>query len=123
MVSSMAPEDPPRKMYAPKPRDFERMNAPPGSTAGKSTGHDVYAILQQNRALEKKAGLKEVEIKPVSSRRKREYWQLLLLGNGVFALIAWAGRNNAFVLVSAESGAVIFSLGLTWIMWFVMNNY
>lgn len=123
MVAGMEPENPPRKMYAPKPREFERVNAPPGSTAGKSTAHDIHAMLEQNRALEKKAGLKEVEIRPVHSRRKREYWQLLVAGNVVFALIAWFGRNNAFVAVSAGSGVVIFSLGLTWIMWFVMNDY
>ena len=119
----MDPEDPPRKIYTTKPREFERVNAPPGSTAGKTAAHDIHAILQQNRAQEKKAGLNEVELRPVRSRRKREYWQLLLLGSAVFGLAGWAGRNNVFVLVSAGSGLVIFGIGLTWVMWIVMNDY
>ena len=123
MVHAMEPEDPRRKIYVTKPREFDRVNAPPGSKAGKSTEHDVYAILQQNRSIEQKAGLNEVEIRPVRSRRKREYWLLLLLGNALFGLVGWEGRENVFVLVCTGAGIVVFSLGLTWVMWFVMNDY
>jgi predicted phage tail protein len=123
MVHGMESEDPPRKIYTTKPREFERVNAPPGNKAGKSTEHDVYAILQQNRSVERQAGLNEVEIRPVRSRQKRDYWLLLVLGNALFGLVGWIARNNAFFFVSAVSGAVIFSVGLTWIMWVVMNDY
>jgi predicted phage tail protein len=123
MVHAMEPEDPPRKIYTTKPREFERVNAPPGSKVGKSTEHDVYAILQQNRSVERKAGLNEVEIRPVRSRRKRDYWLLLVPGNALFGLVGWIARDNVVVLVSAGAGMVVFSLGLTWVMWFVMNDY
>jgi hypothetical protein len=119
----MEPEDPPRKFYSTKPREFQRVNAAPGSAVGKAHAPDVHAILRQNRAAEKQAGLNPVIPRPVRSRRRREYWQLLALGNALFGLGVWAGRNNAFFFVSAVSGAVIFSVGLTWIMWVVMNDY
>ena len=118
----MEPADPPPKKYDMKPREFDRVNAPAGN-AGKSTEHDVYAMLQHNRTVEQQAGLNEVKIRPVKSRRKRDYWLLLLLGNLLLAIVGLVGLGNAFVMVSAGAGIVIFSLGITWVMWFVMEDY
>jgi hypothetical protein len=116
----MEPTDPPRKNYGLKPREFDRLNAP-GKAPEKSIGHDVYAMLQQNRAAEQRAEI--IEIKEVKSRRKRDYWLLLVPGTGSLALVAWLGRGNPYVLVFACSGIALLSLGLTWIMWFVMDDY
>ena len=114
-------EPPPRK-YKLKPREFARVNAPPGTDV-PSAAHDVYAILRANRTREQDHRLGEVEIKTVKSRRRRDYWRLLLGTNLFLALIAWFGRENLFVLVSAAAGVVISSIGLTWVMWFVMDDY
>ena len=116
------PADPAPKTYVTKPREFERVNAPPG-TLKKSADHDVYAILQHNRAVEQRDGLKEVVLKKTTSRRKRDYGLLLLSGNLLLAVLAWLGRGNAMVLVCTASGMIVFSLGLTWILWFVMDDY
>ena len=117
----MEPDEPAPKKYGIKPREFERLNAK--GPAGRSAEHDIYAMLQQNLAIEKKAGLNEVEIKEVKSRRKRDYWLLLVPSIGTLALAAWLGRANPYVLVPACSGIVLVSIGLTWVMWFVMDDY
>ena len=116
------PPDPPRKHYGLKPREFDHVNAQ-GRAPAKSTEHDVYKILEQNQAAEQKAGINEVEIKEVKSRRRRDYWLLMSLGLGFFGTAAWLGRNNPYVLVPAFSGMVLVTLGLTWIMWFIMGDY
>ena len=117
----MEPDGPPPKKYAMKPREFARLDS--RGPAGQGAGHDVYAILRQNRAAEQRHGLGKVEIKRIRSRRKRDYWLLLLTANPLFTLVAWLGRANAAVLVSAVAGIILFSVGLSWIMWFVMDDY
>ena len=114
--------DPPRKTYGLKPKEFERVNAEPG-TQESSTDHDVYAILRANRAREQQHNLGAVEIKTVKSRRRRDYWALLGLTNALFAVIGFTGRGNLMVLVSAGAGMILTCVGLTWIMWFVMDDY
>ena len=114
--------DPPPRQFAFKPKEFDRVNAAPG-TQEPSAAHDVYAIRQELREREQAAGLDRVEPKPRRSRRRREYWTLLLLTNALFALFAWQGRGNPFVLVSAGAGIALASVGLTWVMWFVMDDY
>ncbi len=119
----MDPADPPPKKYEFKPKEFERVNAPPGSSVGKSTEHDVFAILQQNRAIEQRKGLGEIEIKKVRSRRKRDYWLLLIPSVLLLGVITWQSRSNPFFLVCGLTGIVVVALGLTWIMWHVMDDY
>lgn len=118
----MEPAEQPPKNYAMKPRKFARVNAPAGTQA-KSAEHDVYAILQQNRAVEKLAGLNEVELKVVKSRRKRDYWLLLIAGNLLIVSLVALGRLNAVSMIFGLAGIVILSLGLTWVMWFVLDDY
>ena len=114
--------DPPRKTYGLKPKEFERVNAEPGTQA-PSDDHDVYAILQANRAREQQHNLGAVEIKTVQSRRRRDYWTLLASLNIVLGLAAILGSGNLIVLVSAMAGMIFGNVGLTWVMWFVMDDY
>ena len=144
----MEPDDPPPKVYGFKERAFQRDNArasdaPPVPTAKElaimagpvtatpkgATGpkpgdpNDVHALLQHNRAVEKKSGRDEVEIKQVKSRRRRDYWLLLVSSEMLLGVITWQGRGNAFVFVCALAGMVLVGVALTWIMWQVMDNY
>lgn len=114
--------EPPRKVYGLKPREFDHVNAP-GRAPSKATEHDVYKILEQNQAAEQKAGINEVEIKEVKSRRRRDYWLLMSTGLAFFGIIGWFGRHDPYVYVFAYSGAVLVAVGLTWIMWFIMGDY
>jgi hypothetical protein len=119
----MEPADPPRKNYDLKAREFVRLNARPGDTTGKSTGHDVYAMLQHNRTVEKQAGCDHVEIMAVKSRRKRDYWWSLIGGNGFIVGLVALARFNLVSLIFGLAGVVVFSLSLTWILWFLLDDY
>ena len=139
--------DPPRKNYGFKEREFKRDNRPasasqpPISTqdlaklsgpvvrsgpvaAGtpKATDpNDVYAVLQQNRTAEHDSGGDEVVIRQIKSRRTRDYWLLLVGGNLVLAGVGLF--LGGIALIFALGGVVIYSCGLTWVMWQVMGKY
>jgi hypothetical protein len=141
--------DPPRKNYGFKDRDFQRDNAassavPPLPTAkelaimaGPVAKHgqaaagrrkaddpnDVYAALEKNRAVEKKLGLNEVEIRELKSRRKRDYWLLLITSQCALGTVAYVGRGNPFFFVGAIAAMGFTAAALTWIMWQVMSKY
>jgi len=130
----MEPEDPPRKNYAMKERSFDRVNPVPGSVpkeevkAGPDPAHvdpnDVQSMLLQNRAIERHHGQDEVELKvPRMSRRKRDFWLLLVLGNMLVVALVALGSLNPMSVIFGLSAMVLLSLGLTWIMWFVMGDY
>jgi hypothetical protein len=138
--------DPPRKHYGFKDREFKRDNltgaeagaaptaqdlakmagpvtrsAPVGGSAKAGDPNDVYAILQQNRAAETKAGGDEVEIRKVRFRRTRDYWLMLLAGNIV--LVGGGLFFGGAAIVFALAGVIIYSLGLTWVVWQLMSKY
>ena len=139
--------DPPRKNYGFREREFQRDNvlkpgAPSQPTArelammsgpvvrSKTDGaakagdpNDVYVVLGENRAVEKKLGLNEVEIREIKSRRKRDYWLLLISSELMLGTLAVAGRDNPIVFVSAVAGMGLVASGLTWLMWHVMGKY
>lgn len=142
------PPDPPRKNYDFKERAFQRDNAPasglpslptakelammagPGAPTAKNTNtpkagdpNDVFAVRQANRAAEEKLGLNAVVLKTVRSRRRRDYWVILLASEAALAVTAVLGRGNPFVLACAVAGMGLVAFGLTWIMWQVMNKY
>lgn len=78
----------------------------------------VHAVLQANLAKANAAGLNDVDLTPKRpSRRKRDYWLALALGNALLAV--------AIVIqpIYGAAGVILYNLGLTWIMWFVMEDY
>lgn len=144
----MEPDDPPRKNYGFKDREFKRENplagaappmptakelailagpavhAPKGATGPKADDpNDVYNALQKNRVIEQAHGLDQVEIRKVKSRRTRDFWLFLIGGNlAIIGLVALLGLNVVTVIFGL-AGLVIFSLGLSWVMWQVMDRY
>jgi hypothetical protein len=144
----MESDEPPRKNYGFKDREFQRDNplssdAPPLPTAkelakmaggpapsaqrkaGAKAGdpNDVFNILQHNRTIEQKHGLDKVEVRRTRSRRKRDYWLLIVPSNLLLGILTWQGRGNPFFLVGGLSGIIVVSIAATWIMWFVMEDY
>ena len=141
--------DPPRKNYGFKEREFKRDNplaseAAPMPTAkelaimagpvaqhGKAAAgaekkddpNDVYAVLQGNRRVEKKQGLDEFEIKQIKSRRKRDYWLLMITVESTLAVVAVLGHSNPFVLVGSVAAMGLFGASITWVMWQIMSKY
>ncbi len=154
-------DDPPRKLYQLKPRDFERVNATPSSDTDAAPAApgapaepgpidvrdlarlaaqgqpllsprrepapgrtDVHGVLQENLARANAAGLNDVDLTPrPPSRRKRDYWFCLVAGNAfIVGLVLRLGLNPMTVMFGF-GGVIVFSVGLTWIMWFVMDRY
>lgn len=120
---STEPDDPPRKYYGLKARKFEKLNEP-GKAPEKSVEHDVFAMLQQNREVEKQIGKDHIVVpeKP-KSRRKRDYWLVTIGANLLLVGLVAVARFNPISLVYGFAGLIIFNLSFTWIMWFVLDDY
>jgi hypothetical protein len=144
----MEPEDPPRKNYGFKDREFQRDNVraaadapmptaqelakmagPPTAPAKDSAGpkandpNDVYAVLEENRTRERQLGKDEIAIKKIKSKRRRDYLLLLVLGNLAIVTMVALGGFNPISMIFGLAGIIILSLGATWVMWFVMDRY
>jgi hypothetical protein len=121
----MEPVDPTPKKYGFKPREFAQLNTPvvaePSATA--SAENDIHAILRHNHDAAKAAGLNEVVIKKVKSRRARDYWTLLAaMAFAIFCAVAVTKFNPGSILIGL-AGMAMFTLAATWVMWFVMDKY
>jgi hypothetical protein len=104
---------------------WQRRDAPPHGRPADRTFYprarpeenEIHAVLRDNLARANAAGLNEVSPRPRRSRRRRDYFLTLLIGNTVLV-------GGAFLMpVFAIAGMIIFNLGATWIMWFVMDDY
>lgn len=141
--------DPPRKFYQLKPKEFEAVNPPSNlppvdSTPTTVRGHlraandgplpprslpvptenEVHALLRENHARANAAGVNDIAPHaPRRSRRKRDYWLLLLPMNAFFGFMAFGPYRNPMTLAYGIGGMIVFTLGLTWVMWFVMDDY
>ncbi len=121
------PVQPPRK-FGLKAKGFGGVNKPVESAGAGSEGArqapvSVHEILKGNLA--KGPGMieKTLEFRPRRSQRKRDYWKALVAGNAVLlGCVAVLGRNPV-TLVFVGAGVVIYSIGLTWVMWFIMDDY
>ena len=86
--------------------------------------NEVHAMLQDNLARANAAGLNDLAPKPKRlSRRKRDYWLLMAIGNLALAVLAVVGHSNLFMLVGSIAGMGLVSAAITWIMWHVMEDY
>jgi len=141
--------DPPRKFYDLKPREFERVNPPTGTPSADvpldvrdhfiaATGstrppptsapapsrNEVHDLLRTNLVHEHAAGLHEIApLPPRRSRRKLDYVLSLICGNLLIAASGVASGFNVVVTVYTFAGVVLFSVGITWVMWGVMDDY
>lgn len=109
---------------------YEKANQPPGSPRNPSRApaapaeNEVHEILRANLNQANEAGLNEVVLRPKRiSRRKRDYWLMLIGGNLALVGLVLVLQKNVVTLVFGGSGIIFYSIGLTWIMWFVMDDY
>lgn len=145
---SQPEEDPPRKVYGFKEREFKRDNAtgkadaPPtakeltmmsggpgrigrgGATAAKADDpNDVYTALQKNRAIEQARGLDDFEIKKIKRRKFRDYLIIMVPTQVLLGAITFLGRGNPIVFVCGLAGMVMMFCVITWIMSQLMDRY
>lgn len=116
--------EPPRQTFVFKPKEFERLNQPTPNEP-VPPANDIFAIQRDLRQREIASGRDELSppTRPARSRRRRDFWLLLVLGNGALVTIGVVARLNPVVLVYAFAGVVLFTIGLIWTMWFVMDDY
>jgi hypothetical protein len=105
---------------------FKQANRPGPALSRKkrAEANQVHALLAANHARANAAGLNQVEPRARRpSRRKRDYWLILVSANAFFAFVAFGPYRNPMTFVYGLAGMILVSLGLTWVMWFVMDDY
>jgi hypothetical protein len=144
----MEPDDPPRKNYGFKDREFKRDNAAPSDAAPMPTAkelaimagpvtaspkgatgpkaddpNDVYNALLKNRATEQAHGLDQFEIRKIKRRRMRDYCIIMVPTEVLLGTVTYLGRGNPMVFVCGLAGMVMLGITITWIMWQLMDRY
>lgn len=99
-----------------------KMEKPPEETPEEDKPIDVMDILKENLEVSKK-NEKAIDIVKKKSKRKRDYWLILILTNLIFGGLAITFSSSVVALVYILSGALIFSVAFTWIMWVVLSDY
>jgi hypothetical protein len=86
--------------------------------------NDVQLMMRESAAREQKAvpSLLTPQIRR-SSKRKRDYWLALFAGYALIALAVVLFGPNVITLGFAAGGVILLTIGLTWIMWFVLDDY
>lgn len=98
---------------------FERVNSAPG-LGGRI---EVADLLDDVRQMEREAGLDLVKPDRFKiSRRTRDFWIMLGTGNAVL-LGGGIAMQSLISLVFAIGGMGLFTFGLLWSMFGVMDNY
>lgn len=94
---------------------------PPTTPTGLN---EVQEMLRDNVTRANAAGINDVVAPaPRRSRRKRDYWLLIITLNAFFATVAFGPYRNPMTLTYGIAGMIVVTLGLTWVMWFIMEDY
>jgi|GEM_PF-3186356 len=104
-----------------------RLKTDEGSDDGASSGIrgtkvDVSKILRENDEKQRKAEILP-ELQKSRSRKKRDYIVVMILVNLALLSSNIIFSSNVVALVFSLAGVVIFSVGFTWIMWQVVEDY
>lgn len=106
----------PRKNYRLGKKEVERVNDP--AAFGSQDPNDVRATLRGNMTGADKAGLNaNPPTRRRRLRRRRDYIIAMVAGNLLLFLA------TLIAPVIGLAGLVIFDVGITWIMWFVIDDY
>lgn len=134
-VASPSPVDPAATVVpAPDPsakievRDLLAQAAVPGPVLahGEKAGlkNEVHGILKENLNIANAAGLNELAPKPKRrSRRTRDYFFVVIPLNAFFGFAAFGPYSNAISFVYGVGGMIFSTVGITWVMFFVMDDY
>ena len=124
-MSDAAPlpsDDPPPVKHALTTAKFDAVNEPTATPTPAPT--DVYQVLQDNLARENAAGMNVVKPVPKRpSRRKRDFWLLLVLGNLTIAATVHLAGGRVMSNLFGLAGIMLLSVSLVWVMWFAMDDY
>lgn len=109
-------------------QDLYRQAATPGPLLPRGTKvvqkNEIHDVLQENLDRANAAGLNTLSPKPKrKSRRLRDFLLLMFTLNGFFAFAAFGPYSNFGTMVFGCAGMIIATLGLGWVMFFVMDDY
>lgn len=84
--------------------------------------NDVYTVLNEN-LVKHKASTQPLDLTKPPSRRRRDYFGALILGNLAFLGVGILLPINIVVALFILGGITMYSAGLTWVFWAVMSDY
>ena len=115
----MNEEDPPPRKFTFKDKAFVRENI-----ADTPKAPSVHEILRDNLAVQKSIEPAVLpHLKDRRTKRRRDYWLLMLTMNPLIALIGWVVYGDPVGSIFLLSFFVVFNVGLPWIMFQVMDKY
>jgi len=86
--------------------------------------NDVHVILNDNLARVNAAGLNELAPKPRRrSRRLRDFLIVSISLDAFFAFAAFGPFSSVATMAYGVAGIIISTIGLGWVMFFVMDDY
>ncbi|GAB5561531.1 MAG: hypothetical protein SynsKO_31780 [Synoicihabitans sp.] len=114
--------DKPRKHYAMRTEEkFTRDNP---EHENPDTPNDVRAWREDQRKIEKQAGVDDLgSLDDKRQKRRRDFWTLFLLNNGFFGVLMIANPRNPVVLIYGLGGIIMGSIGIYWILYQLMRKY
>ena len=115
----MKEADPPPRKFTFKDKSFPRENV-----AATPPAPSVHEILRDNLAVQKSIEPALLpDLKDRRTKRRRDYWILMLTMNPLFAFVGWTVYGSPVGSIFLLSFCVIFNVGLPWIMFQVMDKY
>ena len=115
----MNEDDPPPRKFTFKDNSFQREN-----TAATPPAPSVHEILRDNLAVQKSIEPAVLpNLKDRRTKRRRDYWLLMLTMNPVIAYVGWLVYGDPVGSIFLLSFFVLFNVGLAWIMFQVMDKY
>ena len=89
-----------------------------------SAKNEVHVILKDNLNRANAAGLNDLAPKPKRrSRRTRDYLFVVIPLNAFFGFAAFGPYANPVTFVYGIAGMIFSTVGITWVMFFVMDDY
>lgn len=86
--------------------------------------NEVHALLDDNLARANAAGLNELTPKPKRrSRRTRDFFAVVIPLDLFFGYAAFGHYSNVAMMAYGVAGIIISTIGLGWVMFFVMDDY
>lgn len=125
VIDTPDPERPPAEPELPREKlklgtkQITEVNRPIEATTKPITVHEILAENLRHTV----PAEKPLDLRKPRSRRKRDYWVLMLIGNAILGSGAYFFPHNPVVLAFVIGGCTVFTISITWIMWQVMSNY
>lgn len=86
--------------------------------------NEVHELLHDNLARANAAGMNDLAPKPRRrSRRLRDYFILVIPLDAFFGFAAFGPYQNVVTLAFGVGGMIVTTLGIGWVMFFVMDRY